>query len=242
MAIKRWRRKQLRKPDEFVGFWERAWQWLRTRLVPAAIGVGATVIVLVAAGVWTSVSTKRAEAATADLTRALEISGAPLLADGEEDAGDKGVARFRTAKERAEAALKALDAVEKRGGAIAREARLVRAGALADAARLDEAVSAYRRYLGDASDRDPLRAVAHEGLGYALEAKGDLAGALAEFRAMSIEDDYRDRRLWHEGRIAQKKGDKEQSRKAYQSILDDEKLVDSSLRDDAQARLAALDE
>lgn len=249
MAIKSWRRKQLRKPDEFVSFWTRVWAVLRENRLPLIFGLAAAVVVGSGVAVWTHFSTKRHEAATMDLTQALKTYAAPLLAkdDVEEtstDNSDRDVPRFHSAKERAEATLKSLDALGKASGgaALAKEGLPLRATALLDLDRVDEALTTYRKFLSETSDRDPLIAFAHEGLGYALERKGDLARAREEFRAMAPGENspQRDRALWHEARLLQKMGKKDDAKKALQMIV--EKFAESTLRDDVQARLAALNE
>lgn len=257
MAIKSWRRKELSQPDEFVSLSFRAWELVRSHAAPIAVGIAATGIVLIAGGVWKNFSGKRDVEATKDLTEALEISAQPLLGEGESpanesapenapdsaanDAAAADKPRFRTAKERAAEVIKAIDETQQKSPKVGRAALLVRASALMDLERVDEAVSKYRLFLDEAAQSDPLRVIAYEGLGYALEKKGDLEKARIEFRAMAPAEDspLRDRALWHEGRLLQKLGKKEDARRAFQMILD--KFASSPLRDDVQARLAALD-
>ena len=137
------------------------------------------------------------------------------------------------------------------GGGRLGYAPLLRGAALIDLGRADEAAKAYREYLDEVDDGAALRPVAQEGLGYALERKADLQGALTQFRRMSPPSSngdrkgdaaqaFRDRALWHEARLLEKMGKKADAKQRYETLL--EKFAASPLRDEVQGRLAALAE
>jgi hypothetical protein len=89
-----------------------------------------------------------------------------------------------------------------------------------------------------------LRFLAHEGLGYAYEGKGELDKAVAAFGqltgdATDFHGFYQDRALYHQARLSQIKGDKAAAVKGYRQILD--KVPDTSMKDEIVDRLAVLE-
>jgi len=110
--------------------------------------------------------------------------------------------------------------------------------------KIDEAQAAYKAFL-DKSKSSPLRFVALEGLGYTLEAKGDLDGALARFSEMDPDPAKpgsglgEERALWHQGRIYTAKGDKAKAVEALKKLVAD--YPTSALKASAEDRLAALE-
>jgi tetratricopeptide (TPR) repeat protein len=133
-----------------------------------------------------------------------------------------------------------------------REAELQKAGLLLDLQRPDEAIPLYTEILSSRLDQN-LRFLAQEGLAYAYEAKGDLDQAAAAFAKLGDGDSrkadakgegvkvpfYRDRSLYHQGRIAERKGNPAQAVKLYKEVL--EKTPQSPLRDEISNRLAVLE-
>ena len=137
--------------------------------------------------------------ATADL---LPADGSPAKEDS--------LPHFKTDKERLEAALKEVDGFlsAEPHSPLRREAQLQKAGLLLDLQRPDEAIPIYSDVLGSHLDGN-LKFIAQEGLGYAYEAKGDLDQALAAFTKLAGDNPkgfYHDRSLYHQARIAERKG------------------------------------
>jgi tetratricopeptide (TPR) repeat protein len=251
-------RKELKQPDEFVSFWthagERAARFAQERR--RALLVGSTMLATVVVGsiVFSNISESHAKAASDKLARIERIATAELRPEGSPATNpdgtplaDDGVPHFKTEKERAEAALKELDAfVASSGNPLRSEGRLQRGPLLLTLGRAPEAVTAYEDLLGGKLD-DRLRFLAHEGLGYSLEAKGDLPAAQAAFEKLN--DDaavfkdggtfYKDRAAFHKARIAELRGNSEDAKKLYREVLD--KNPTTSLRDEITNRLAMLE-
>jgi tetratricopeptide (TPR) repeat protein len=87
----------------------------------------------------------------------------------------------------------------------------------------------------------PLAALAKEGVGLSLEAQGKLDEALTAYTQLepSSGDFYKDRAMYAQARIYQKKGDKEKAKSIYQQILT--KQPQTLLKDEIQTRLASLE-
>ncbi len=250
-------RKELKQPDEFVSFWthaaERANRFANERR--SALLVGSTMLVTVIIGsiIFANVSERHAKTASDALARIERLATADLRPEGTPTTNpdgtplpDDGTPRFKTDKERAEAALKELDAfVATSGNPLRMEGRLQRGPLLLSLGRAPEAVTAYEEILGGRID-DRLRFLAREGLGYAQEQKGDLPAAIAAFEKLT--DDaavfgatgfYKDRAAFHNARIAELRGNAEEAKKLYREVLD--KTPTSSLRDEVTNRLAVLE-
>jgi hypothetical protein len=250
-------REELKHPDEFVSFWTRAADQAvkfgseRKR----AIVVGVTMLVTVVAGslIFSSVKESRGRSSTAALIKAERIAagalrpeGAPATNPDGTPLADDGIPHFKTEKERAEAALKELDAfIAGSPGDLEPEARLQRGPLLLELGRADDAISTYQSVLsGKLESR--LRFLAIEGLGYAQEAKGDLAAASATFAKLGTEAGsdkeggfYKDRAVYHQARLAEQRGNAGDAKKLYREVLD--KNPNTSLRADITNRLAVLE-
>jgi len=250
-------RKELKQPDEFVSFWTHAAE-LATRFASErrrALLVGTTMLVTVVIGsiIFSSISERHAQTASEALARIERLATGELRPEGTPPAKpdgtalpDDGVPHFKTDKERAEAALKELDAfVAGSGNPLRMEGRLERGPLLLSLGRGDEAIAAYEQILNGSPD-DRLRFLAREGLGYAQEAKGDLPAASATFQKLN--DDaavfpeggfYKDRAAYHQARIAEVRGNADEAKKLYREVLD--KNPTTSLRDEITNRLAVLE-
>lgn len=121
---------------------------------------------------------------------------------------------FKTAEERAEAALTAYNqVVDQHGGTgAAILAKLGQAGALLDKKDYAHALDAYSAVVtSPLAGADPdVKGRAIEGIGFAREGKGDLDGALASFKELESIDlkGYKELSLYHQARILIAKGDK----------------------------------
>lgn len=238
------RKKKDAPQDEFVGFWER----LAKRAEPyaRAIAITAATAAVLIAVVWavSSWMEKKSQAATEAFGRAVRIYEADLITAEEPAKTDEPdpVPRFKTEKERAEATLQALDAFDKKykKSATAREAALFRAGVYFDLGRWDDAAAQYEKFLKDPHP-SPLVAVAREGLGLVREEQGKLDEALGLYQEIEpkVGDYYRDRALWDEARVWQKKGDKKKAAERLKELV--AKVPSSPLKDDAQTRIAELE-
>jgi tetratricopeptide (TPR) repeat protein len=244
-VAKRYTRKQLRQPDEFVSFWTRVYEFLRASAGPILIGVGVGLVAVIVSVALTSHMQRVSAEASRQLSRIMRMYATDLATD--DDAAKKAqpdddVPRFKTADERRKATLSELDSylTQNRTKGPVREAELFRAGVLYDAGQYDEAVRAYGEFLAESGNDQRLRFLAREGRGYSYEAKGKFDDALGEFGKLEGETDlYKDRAQYHQARILEKKGDVAGAQKLLKAILD--KNPTSTLRDDISNRLAALE-
>jgi tetratricopeptide (TPR) repeat protein len=241
--MSKYTRKQAVKPaDEFVSFWQKVFVKVEPYARAIAITAGSTLAVVFIAWGATGHYEHKAQAATETWGKAVRLYEADLLeaqpAPAKTD-DDSAVPRYKTDKERAEATLKELDALDRT--ALGKNAKLFRAGVLYDLGRYDEAGATFKAFLDAGAEAEALRAVAKEGVGLCQEARGQLDGALASYKELEPlkGDFYRDRALYDQARVLLKKGDKTGARKRYADLLS--KIPTSPLRDDAQNRLAAIE-
>jgi tetratricopeptide (TPR) repeat protein len=253
-------KKELRQPDEFISFWtqaaDRVGKFANERR--RALGFGAAALVTVVAGtlIISAVKESHGKEATELIMRAertanaaLRPEGAPATSPDGTPLTDDGVPHFKTDKERSEAALKDLDAMlAGQHGNLGPEARLERARLLLTLNRPDEAISTYQQLLSNGKLEPHLRFLAEEGLGYAHEAKGDLAAAATAFAKLGADAStskdkdgafYQDRSLFHQARLAELRGNPADAKKLYREVLD--KTPDTSLKSDITNRLAVLE-
>jgi predicted negative regulator of RcsB-dependent stress response len=111
---------------------------------------------------------------------------------------------FATAEDRDAAIDEALAAARSSGrDLVEQDATLVAATRAVRAGDFDTAVREYEAFLADARNDHPLRFLALEGQGVALEAKGEYEGALEAFAAIAPHptDFYRAMALYHQGRV-----------------------------------------
>lgn len=123
-----------------------------------------------------------------------------------------------------------------------RAAQLVRAAEAMRLGNFGDAQGLYRRFL-EGGDH-PLTYLAREGLVLALEGAGDLEGALTELDALVGESGsfYRDRGLWHRGRLQEALGRKDDAIATYKAYVEEFPLDKASLaREEVRGRLAELD-
>lgn len=188
--------------------------WLRSNV--ATVAGAALVAVLGGAGylIYEWRTAKEAQAASVELGRAVlrqrgYISETPRT---DEESLDP-TPTFKSKEERAEAALAAYRAVvaEHKGTGAGILARLGEAGVLLDKQDWDAALTAYREVkespLGTA-DVD-VRGRALEGMGFALEGKGDTEGALKSFRELENTDvrGFKELGMYHQARLHMGKGE-----------------------------------
>lgn len=239
------RKKPLNDDDEFVEFWTR----LGIKLKPYATAIGvalgtAIVIVFVVWGI-SAHREKRRELASELFGRAIRIYDADLITDTNPQKNTDDVdpiPRFKTEKERADAALAQLKELDQKVGwsHVAHDGRMLRAGIYYDQGRYEDAAREYQHYLEHAPHDAAATAVAREGAGLSEEALGKLDEALKHYQELEPKTGnfYRDRALYDQARVYARKGDKKKAGSLYREIL--EKMPDSALKDDVQSRLSAL--
>jgi hypothetical protein len=206
------RRKDLRQPDEFMEFTGRVWAGFQAhRALAGALAAAAIAAVLITTGIRAYLSSRTDRAAN-DFAAAVD-----LYADGS-----------------TQEALKALPEVPAVGsyGALA---NLYRGHAATDAGETAVAVEAFRAALGGALP-PYLQQEAHYGLGAALAAQGDGAGALEAYEAAAnltgpFRTDARLAAASHAARL----GDSAKARTFYEAAA-----KDAEAAGDAEDDLAAI--
>jgi tetratricopeptide (TPR) repeat protein len=246
--MSKYNRKQ-KKPaqDEFVDFWSKLFQKIEPYMRAILYTIGSAVVVWFLVYGISGWLEHKAQGAAEQFGKAVRIYDADLLADDSAPKPPKDeeeTPRYKTEKERADAAFAALDELDKKWGGsdVAQSARVFRAGILYDLGRFDEAATTYKKFLDELKGKDvPLTSMAREGLGLSLEAQGKLDEALTAYQQLEPKagDFYRDRALYAQARIAQRKGDKEKAKGLYQQIL--QKTPQTLLKDEIQTRLAVLE-
>jgi tetratricopeptide (TPR) repeat protein len=238
-------RKELKNPDQFVSFWTHVGTFLNANRKKVLAAVGGVLVLGVAAWVLSSVLSQRAAETSAAFARIEKVANADLLpATGEAPKTDDGLPHFKTEDARFEGALKEADAfLSKHGGSdFKEEALLLKAKFLLALGKNSEALAIYQGQLGGVDSR--LRFLAHEGLGYALEASGQTDAAIAAFGALADESQaaagfYRDRALFNKARLLEKKGSSKDAEKLFRDIL--QQTPTTPLKEEINDRLAALE-
>lgn len=244
--------KELKRPDEFVSFWTRFGAKLKEHRGKA---IALVVVVVVGVGVGWGVTTYRgskASVATEAFARIGQIASAELLPEkAADEASDQkpeegAVPRFKTERERLEAANKEADAFVARFGAdgLGRRALLGKASRLLALGMAAEAKSLYETLAAGETDVT-LQAIQEEGAAAADEAAGKLDDALQAYTRLAERSRrtgafYLDRALFAKARVLEKQGKTQEAEKALREIL--EKVPKTMLRAQIDERLAVLTE
>jgi predicted negative regulator of RcsB-dependent stress response len=218
-ATKRFRRKDLRSPDEFVTLTNRVVKWSRenTRLaVGAGIGLGLVVVVATA---WSWIATARAERAAREFYAADEL--------------------FR--RDQWDAAETAFDALAEDlpGTTYGRLGRLYAGRAAQRGGDPTEAERHFREFLARPVSDTALVQLAHMNLGAVLAAQNQLDAARDELNlALAMDGPARDEVTLELARVEEVAGRNDQALELYQRYLVDE--PNGVARDLARARILAL--
>lgn len=244
--MSKYNRKQKKTSDEFVGFWQKVYQAAAPYARAILIVLGTTLAIVFAVWGLSTYFEHRSEAAAEAFGHAVKLYDAELLTGNlpaPKTDEENPIPRYKTEKERADAVLAELDALEKKWGStdVAKNALIFRAGIQYDLGKFDEAGKLYKQASERASKDPHMAAVANEGLGLSAEAQNKLDDALAAYKAMEPKtgDFYRDRALYDQARVLVKKGDKKGAGNLYKEVL--AKMPTSQLRDEIQNQLAQLE-
>ncbi|MCR9164801.1 MAG: YfgM family protein [Nannocystaceae bacterium] len=121
-------------------------------------------------------------------------------------------------------------------------AGLVEAGRLMQQGKFADAKAEYESFLSANPDH-PLGFLANEGLALALEASGDIDGAVSILDTMAPDAGafYRDQALYHKGRMLEGQGKSDEALAIYKTYVEEYPLEQDSLAKDAvMARLEEL--
>src|SRR6266849_892829 len=230
-------RKELKKPDEFQVVAGKAMGWMVAHQKPVLAGLIALAIAVLGAWGASAYSTSRETKAGAELAAALELSSRPLVSEAQ---GQPGVETFPSREERQKAALSALEKVRtdfpRSTAAQTAEAQigfLELKGGDAKGAQ-----AALQTFLDQAPGRHPLRPMAQESVGYALEAQGKLDEARAAFARLA-HDGAPERAAFQEARIALVLG-KPEARQQLEQVAKDYPKEPVALEANMRLELASL--
>lgn len=257
---------QVEETDEFVSGVQRVARRLQPYAKRIAITAAVVTLGVLALTVWGWLKDRKATAgtemyvaATDIMNREIEVADAPdpdappdVPTPDTEEPGEKPIT-YASLAEQAEAELKAVAELssEYGGTSAADQAEPLKARALLDLDRYDEAAAVYRAYEGKAPT-ELLRVLAREGVGYSLEAKAlaqtdaaaqqaGLKEALEAFQKMQPNETglRRKHALYHEARIHAILGDHGKALELYKKILEVEPPAD--LEETVNARIATLE-
>jgi tetratricopeptide (TPR) repeat protein len=209
--------------------------------------LGGVLLILVGMSVWGAMKRSGETKATRAFAEVTRQATGEVLSDetpppSPEDDLEDDRPKFKTAEERAQATLKAIEAMQAdHGGASATtHTMLLKASELYSLGKYDEALAAYRDFLkGDPVDGTAL--VGREGVGYSLEAQGKLDEALAAFKEVQPDEKKpgHDLSLYHQGRILALQGKKAEAKELFQKALT--KNPSLLLKQELDRRVALLD-
>ena len=244
--------RELKKPDEFVSFWTSLGNKVSEHRGKVIVGVA---VVVASSGIaWGTHAyrTSRAQEATAAFARIDRIASAGLLPEKVDEQAkteveeESDVPRFKTEKERLQAAIQAADDFVAKFGnqGLGRRAMLGKAGRLLALGKATEAATLYETLA--AGETDPsLRTIEQAGAAAAHEAEGKLDEALRAYTALGDNSTrnggfYLDHALFAKARILEEQGKTKDAEQALRDILN--KVPKTLLRQQIDDRLAILTE
>ncbi len=242
---RKYTRKQLKKPDDFISFSHKTWTWITAHTTQVIMMLAVAGVIIAGASVWTYFSESRAKDATRLLSRGIEIYEQPVIPSLDElPKEDDGIPRFPTRPEKLKAAEKAYSDVLAEHGShpVGAVALLMRAGVRYELGKYDGAIKDYQKYLETEQHHGTtyFRTTALEGLTYAFEGRKMWDHALKTVAKMPKDGEGRFTILYHEARITKAKGDMKGARKRYKEIVEKAK-PNSPVNKQAGQHLALLE-
>lgn len=239
MAKRKYTRKQLRQPDEFISFSMKAWGVVRDNALRVIIMLVVAALIVAGVWTWTYFSDAKAAKATGVLAKAFEIYNQTVVKmETKLPPSEDGIPRFKTQKAKLEAAEKEFTtAVERSHGTLKGLALLMRAGVRYELGRHDKALEDYNQYLGHAENK-AFRYNAQEGVGYCHEARKEWDKALEAFRKLGGEGERKWVAVYHEGRVLARKGQKKEAADLLRQVIG--KAASKALQDRASDQLAQI--
>lgn len=236
MARKKNEAEEALAPDPFLDVAHQGAAFFEKHGKTVAIAAGVVFVGIVAGEFLMKENAREASQVTTELSAA--IKSYEEATDLRTVLTSTSAAKTNQAYEGARAKLEAFRNSHPKSGA-ARLASLYEGDLLRRLGKHADAAGRYQVYLDGADKNDPLRFMALEGAGYALESDQQLDAALEKFRQLAETGPYvKDYALKHQARVLEKKGDKAGAKAAYQAIFDMDPA--SSLKSFAEERLKAL--
>lgn len=235
-------RKELREPDQFHSFTQRAIELISARS-KILISTGVVVIVAILAFFgwqwYVESATQEASSAFEAAKKALEAPVVPQ-ADGEGTSQADG--SFTNESDKYRAALAGLELVKQNyaASATASLATYFIGESHSQLDEYDQAIVAFEAYLKAEGADGELAPFAVEGIAATLEDKGDIDQAKQHYKRLTEPpfESQRARGLYHLARMEHKLGNAEQAARLFTSLLDE--YPDTPFAREIQERLAVL--
>jgi tetratricopeptide (TPR) repeat protein len=215
---KKFSRKELKKPDEFVAKGAEFSELLSVHRKKVLIGVGAGLGVLIVFAVVYVVLEERNINSSKAINEALTVLGKPVksasLFSGSSDGDDTESFASSNEKDRAVAEAFGQAGEQASTGSIRTLATLGQAQSKLALGEYDEAATLYQEFIDDPKGSEPFLVFAYEGLGLALEGQGNLDAALKQFTILDGVGDgkYSELSLYHQARIHELKGERDKAK------------------------------
>ena len=221
-------RKQLKKPDEFITLSSKVIEWVRTHVIRVSLTVLTAIVVFAGVKAYQYFQEKKARESTRALSRGIDLFDRTVVRPEDKTAAKEDpfddLPIFTSAKDKLAATDTHLSSVYDQQGtntSVGRFALLMRASIRYEQARYAESVADYTAYLNKGIFAQPtFRTAALLGLTFAYEAQKDWTNALATLKKLDRNGDKEFRALYHEARILKSSGDTKKATALYQKIVD----------------------
>jgi predicted negative regulator of RcsB-dependent stress response len=219
MARQRFRRKDLKRPDEFVTRGRAFLEWAQSNVQTLSWSIGGFAVAILAIAGFFSLRTARVRQANEDLAQAL--------------------GRFESGHY-ADAANQLASVAERwQSTPIGRIAALYAAQAEVNANNVDAASTRLREVVAGAEPASYLHQEALADLAFVLESKGDLAAAADQYaQAAAVEGPYTATALLGEARCREQAGEKDKARTLYERFA--QEFAQAPEIEVVQEKIAAL--
>lgn len=235
-------RKDLKEPDDFVSFSQRALQWLKDQKVPLIVGMVALLLVVFSFMGLRWYRQSRDMAASKAFISARQVFNARVIERANAEETTQADGTFSSEQDKYRAALAEFDKVMGNfsGTGAALLARYFAGECHRMLGEYDEARNLFQQYLAEAGPEGELSAFAVEGLGAIFEQQNQLNEAKEQYiRLTKPPFEYaQDRGFYHVARLAQRSGDVAEASRMFSEIL--EKNPKSMFAQDINARLNLL--
>lgn len=235
-------RKDLREPDQFHSFTQRAIDWISARsklLIACGLVVIAGILGYYGWNWYVEEATLEASVAFVEAKEALD---APVVPKPDGDGTSQADGTYTNEQDKYRAALAGLEQVKKNYSAAetASLATYFIGDCFWQLDEYDQAVGAYEEYLRAEGVDGELSPFAVEGIGATLEDKGDLDQAKQQYKRLTEPpfESQRARGLYHLARLEYKQGHAEEAARLFTSLLDE--YPDTPFAREIQERLAVL--
>jgi hypothetical protein len=239
-VAKRYTRKQLKRPDEFVSFSMKVWSFVQSRAPAVLVTLGVAAVIVAGVWVWSYYSDRTATKSTDLYTRAADIYNQTVVPTADKTPREEDdIPRFSSRAAKLKAADEELGAMVARGGSLRQEAQAMRAAVRYDAGRYRDALADYEKVLSQVSG-PVLRVRVLEDMGYCHEGLQEWDKALGFFRQIPREGEGRFLGPYHEARILAKKKQVKEAVRIFQEIV--AQAGSSPVQERASDQLALLED